>query len=115
MRRRVRNEPLQQTADSDRAAEAVRHGLFYASGAPLPFTPAAETGQSVALIGPGPEALACAAGRAAAASEPPSSTRVLYQGAGIPTESPNTNCRWSKVSVKSKCSLSSVWSFTSIP
>src|ERR1700677_2663642 len=34
---------------------------FYASGAPLPFTPAAETGRSVALIGAGPASLACAA------------------------------------------------------
>jgi dihydropyrimidine dehydrogenase (NAD+) subunit PreT len=34
---------------------------FYASGAPLPFTPAVETGRSVALIGAGPASLACAA------------------------------------------------------
>jgi glutamate synthase (NADPH/NADH) small chain len=34
---------------------------LYASGAPLPFTPAAETGRSVALIGAGPASLACAA------------------------------------------------------
>jgi dihydropyrimidine dehydrogenase (NAD+) subunit PreT len=34
---------------------------FHASGAPLPFTPAAETGLSVALIGTGPASLACAA------------------------------------------------------
>ena len=32
-----------------------------ASGAPLPFTPAADTGHSVALIGAGPASLACAA------------------------------------------------------
>src|SRR3984957_16220601 len=31
------------------------------SGAPLPFTPAADTGLSVALIGAGPASLACAA------------------------------------------------------
>jgi dihydropyrimidine dehydrogenase (NAD+) subunit PreT len=34
---------------------------LHASGAPLPFTPAADTGQSVALIGAGPASLACAA------------------------------------------------------
>jgi dihydropyrimidine dehydrogenase (NAD+) subunit PreT len=34
---------------------------FHASGAPLPFTPAPETGLSVALIGAGPASLACAA------------------------------------------------------
>jgi dihydropyrimidine dehydrogenase (NAD+) subunit PreT len=34
---------------------------FHASGAPLPFTPAADTGLSVALIGAGPASLACAA------------------------------------------------------
>src|ERR1700724_81868 len=34
---------------------------FHASGAPLPFTPAAETGRSVALIGAGRASLACAA------------------------------------------------------
>jgi dihydropyrimidine dehydrogenase (NAD+) subunit PreT len=34
---------------------------FYASGAPYPFEPAAETGRSVALIGAGPASLACAA------------------------------------------------------
>jgi glutamate synthase (NADPH/NADH) small chain len=34
---------------------------LHASGAPLPFTPAAETGLSVALIGAGPASLACAA------------------------------------------------------
>ncbi len=34
---------------------------LHASGAPLPFTPAAETGRSVALVGAGPASLACAA------------------------------------------------------
>lgn len=34
---------------------------LHASGAPLPFTPAADTGKSVALIGGGPASLACAA------------------------------------------------------
>jgi glutamate synthase (NADPH/NADH) small chain len=34
---------------------------LYASGAPLPFEPGAETGLSVALIGAGPASLACAA------------------------------------------------------
>ncbi len=34
---------------------------LYTSGAPLPFTPAADTGLSVALIGAGPASLACAA------------------------------------------------------
>ncbi len=34
---------------------------LHASGAPLPFTPGAETGRSVALIGAGPASLACAA------------------------------------------------------
>jgi len=34
---------------------------LYASGAPLPFTPAPDTGKSVALIGAGPASLACAA------------------------------------------------------
>jgi dihydropyrimidine dehydrogenase (NAD+) subunit PreT len=34
---------------------------LHASGAPLPFTPAADTGHSVALIGAGPASLACAA------------------------------------------------------
>jgi dihydropyrimidine dehydrogenase (NAD+) subunit PreT len=34
---------------------------LHASGAPLPFTPAADTGLSVALIGAGPASLACAA------------------------------------------------------
>jgi dihydropyrimidine dehydrogenase (NAD+) subunit PreT len=34
---------------------------LHASGAPLPFTPAPETGRSVALIGAGPASLACAA------------------------------------------------------
>ena len=34
---------------------------FHASGAPLPFTPAPETGLSAALIGAGPASLACAA------------------------------------------------------
>lgn len=34
---------------------------LYASGAPLPFTPAPDTGQTVALIGAGPASLACAA------------------------------------------------------
>jgi dihydropyrimidine dehydrogenase (NAD+) subunit PreT len=34
---------------------------LHASGAPLPFTPAADTGFSVALIGAGPASLACAA------------------------------------------------------
>jgi dihydropyrimidine dehydrogenase (NAD+) subunit PreT len=34
---------------------------LHASGAPLPFTPAADTGRSVALIGAGPASLACAA------------------------------------------------------
>src|SRR5271163_899509 len=34
---------------------------LHASGAPLPFTPAADTGFSVALIGAGPGSLACAA------------------------------------------------------
>lgn len=34
---------------------------FHASGAPLPFSLAAETGKSVALIGAGPASLACAA------------------------------------------------------
>ena len=34
---------------------------FHASGAPLPFTPAPDTGLSVALIGAGPASLACAA------------------------------------------------------
>jgi glutamate synthase (NADPH/NADH) small chain len=34
---------------------------LHASGAPLPFTPAPETGLSVALIGAGPASLACAA------------------------------------------------------
>ena len=34
---------------------------LYASGAPLPFTPAPDTGLSVALIGAGPASLACAA------------------------------------------------------
>src|ERR1700743_1046634 len=34
---------------------------LHSSGAPLPFTPAAETGLSVALIGAGPASLACAA------------------------------------------------------
>jgi dihydropyrimidine dehydrogenase (NAD+) subunit PreT len=35
--------------------------FLYESGAPLPFTPAAETGRCVALIGAGPASLACAA------------------------------------------------------
>jgi glutamate synthase (NADPH/NADH) small chain len=34
---------------------------LHASGAPLPFTPAPDTGLSVALIGAGPASLACAA------------------------------------------------------
>src|SRR5271156_5334828 len=34
---------------------------LYASGAPLPFTPAPDTGAAVALIGAGPASLACAA------------------------------------------------------
>jgi dihydropyrimidine dehydrogenase (NAD+) subunit PreT len=34
---------------------------LHASGAPLPFTPAADTGLSVALIGAGPASLACGA------------------------------------------------------
>ncbi|HXP10649.1 MAG TPA: FAD-dependent oxidoreductase [Acidobacteriaceae bacterium] len=34
---------------------------LHASGAPLPFTPAADTGLSAALIGAGPASLACAA------------------------------------------------------
>src|SRR5271168_2802680 len=34
---------------------------LHASGAPLPFTPAEDTGLSVALIGAGPASLACAA------------------------------------------------------
>ena len=34
---------------------------LHASGAPFPFTPAADTGRSVALIGAGPASLACAA------------------------------------------------------
>ncbi len=34
---------------------------LHASGAPLPFTPAADTGRSVALVGAGPASLACAA------------------------------------------------------
>src|SRR5882757_10265235 len=34
---------------------------FHESGAPLPFTPGADTGRSVALIGAGPASLACAA------------------------------------------------------
>lgn len=34
---------------------------LHASGAPLPFTPAPDTGRSVALIGAGPASLACAA------------------------------------------------------
>jgi len=34
---------------------------LHASGAPLPFTPTADTGKSVALIGGGPASLACAA------------------------------------------------------
>ncbi len=34
---------------------------LHASGAPLPFTPAADTGRTVALIGAGPASLACAA------------------------------------------------------
>jgi len=34
---------------------------LHASGAPLPFTPAADTGLSVALVGAGPASLACAA------------------------------------------------------
>jgi glutamate synthase (NADPH/NADH) small chain len=34
---------------------------LHASGSPLPFTPAPDTGQSVALIGAGPASLACAA------------------------------------------------------
>jgi dihydropyrimidine dehydrogenase (NAD+) subunit PreT len=34
---------------------------FYASGSPLPFEPAPDTGRSVALIGAGPASLACAA------------------------------------------------------
>ena len=34
---------------------------LHASGAPLPFTPAADTGLSVAIIGAGPASLACAA------------------------------------------------------
>jgi dihydropyrimidine dehydrogenase (NAD+) subunit PreT len=34
---------------------------FHASGAPLPFTPAPDTGRSVALIGAGPASLACSA------------------------------------------------------
>jgi len=34
---------------------------FHESGAPLPFTPAADTGLSVALVGAGPASLACAA------------------------------------------------------
>ena len=34
---------------------------LYNSGSPLPFTPAADTGHSVALIGAGPASLACAA------------------------------------------------------
>jgi len=34
---------------------------LYASGAPLPFTPASDTGAVVALIGAGPASLACAA------------------------------------------------------
>src|SRR5579875_1202490 len=32
---------------------------LYRSGAPLPFTPAPDTGKSVALIGAGPASLAC--------------------------------------------------------
>jgi len=34
---------------------------LHASGAPLPFTPAADTGLSVALVGAGPASLACSA------------------------------------------------------
>ena len=34
---------------------------LHASGAPLPFTPGADTGKKVALIGGGPASLACAA------------------------------------------------------
>src|SRR6202522_557471 len=34
---------------------------LHASGAPLPFTPAPDTGLSVALVGAGPASLACAA------------------------------------------------------
>ena len=34
---------------------------LHSSGAPLPFSPAADTGLSVALIGAGPASLACAA------------------------------------------------------
>src|SRR5271156_4933415 len=35
--------------------------FLHASGAPLPFTPAPDTGLSVALVGAGPASLACAA------------------------------------------------------
>src|ERR1700723_4792164 len=53
---RFNKQPI-QIARLQRFAMASLH----ASGAPLPFTPAPDTGLSVALIGAGPASLACAA------------------------------------------------------
>ena len=52
---------------------------FYASGAPLPFTPAAETGRSVALIGAGPASLSCAAELRRRGIRATLFTRALYR------------------------------------
>ena len=52
---------LQRAADPDRAPAALRHGLAPRERRSLPFTPAPDTGLSVALIGAGPASLACAA------------------------------------------------------
>ena len=51
------DEPAIQIGRLQRFAMDALH----ASGAPLPFTPGAETGRRVALIGGGPASLACAA------------------------------------------------------
>jgi dihydropyrimidine dehydrogenase (NAD+) subunit PreT len=53
---RYNKQPIQIGRLQRFAMEAL-----YASGLPLPFTPAADTGHSVALIGAGPASLACAA------------------------------------------------------
>ncbi len=56
MLHRYNKQPIQIARLQRFAMDAL-----HASGAPLPFTPAADTGRSVALVGAGPASLACAA------------------------------------------------------
>ena len=73
------------------------------SDAPLPFTPAPDTGKSVACIGGGPASLACAAELRRHGIRAHIFDAHRFPAASTPTASPSTNSRPPTAFAKSKC------------